>query len=102
MPIVLDALKVIRSSRNNEKTDLTKPVELEALLMVTGAVELPERRRPGEAQRGGDGSDDEEYDDDPSANMRSAATSTNARAPKNVRGALRKGDDSDSDFEFDM
>ncbi|KAF7978724.1 hypothetical protein HWV62_45015 [Athelia sp. TMB] len=75
--------------------------ELEALLMVSGAVDLPERRQPGEAQHDDEGSDDED-DHDPSSRMRSAATSTNARAPKNVRGPPKKGDDSDSDFEFDM
>ena len=69
--------------------------------MVSGAVDLPERRRPGEAQHDDEGSDEED-DHDPSSRMRSAATSTNARAPKNVRGPSKKGDDSDSDFEFDL
>lgn len=70
--------------------------------MVCGAVELPERRRPGEADRGDDHSDDDDDDEDPSSRMRSAATGTNGRPAKNVRGPARKGDDSDSDFEFDM
>jgi len=76
--------------------------ELEALLMVSGAIDLPERRRPGEApDRDDDRSDDEEEDDE-YPKMRSAATASNARAPKNVRGPAKKADDSDSDFEFDM
>jgi len=75
--------------------------ELEALLMVSGAIDLPERRRPGEAERDDDGSENEQ-DNDPSSRMRSAATSTNVRAPKNVRGSQKKAEDSDSDFEFDM
>jgi len=77
--------------------------ELEALLMVCGAVDLPERRRPGEARDpGDDGSDDDDEDDDPSSRMRSAATATNSRSRKNVRGPTKKSNDSDSDFEFDM
>lgn len=70
--------------------------------MVCGAIDLPERRRPGEARdRDEDRSDDEE-DDDSYPRMRSAATATNSRAAKNVRGPIKKSDDSDSDFEFDM
>jgi hypothetical protein len=78
-------------------------IELEALLMVCGAVELPERRRPGEARNGEDDDEsDDGIDDDPSSRMRSAATATNARSTKNVRGPTKKTDESDSDFEFDM
>jgi len=79
-------------------------IELEALLMVCGAVDLPERRRPGEARDGedDDNSDDDIDDDDPSSRMRSAATATNARSTKNIRGPAKKTDESDSDFEFDM
>jgi len=79
-------------------------IELEALLMVCGAVDLPERRRPGEARDGEDDSDSDDGidDDDPSSRMRSAATVTNARSMKNVRGPAKKTDGSDSDFEFDM
>jgi len=78
--------------------------ELEALLMVCGAIDLPERRRPGEARDSNDvGSDDDDEDDDPSSRMRSAATATNTRSAKNIRGPAKKGGgDSDSDFEFDM
>ncbi|KAG1869033.1 hypothetical protein DFJ58DRAFT_857410 [Suillus subalutaceus] len=73
--------------------------ELEALLILCGALDLPhgplgERRAP-------DGDDSEEEDDDTSSRMRSAATSTNARAPKNIRAQSKK-DDSDSEFEFDI
>lgn len=73
--------------------------ELEAVLLLCGAIELPER---GGRNREQDGeSDDDDYDD-PSARMRSAATSTNTRSARNVRGSTAKGNDSDSDFEFDM
>jgi len=76
--------------------------ELEALLMVAGAVHLPERRRPGEARGRYDASSDD--DDDPSSNMRSSATATNGKSAKNIRGSTNKVDDSDSDsdFEFDL
>jgi hypothetical protein len=72
--------------------------------MICGAVDLPERRRPGEARNGedSDDSDDGVDDDDLSSRMRSAATGTNARRVKNIRGPTKKTDDSDSDFEFDM
>ncbi|KIJ63285.1 hypothetical protein HYDPIDRAFT_92787 [Hydnomerulius pinastri MD-312] len=78
--------------------------ELEALLMLCGAIDPPEHPADGaNSSRDRDNnSSDEEEDDDPSSRMRSAATSTNARAAKNIRGPTRKGDDSDSDFEFDM
>jgi hypothetical protein len=73
--------------------------------MLYGAVDLPERRRPGEARDGleDDDSDNDGLDyDDPSSRMRSAATFTNARSEKNIRGPSKNADDSDSDFEFDM
>jgi len=79
--------------------------ELEALLMVCGAVDIPERRLPGEVRDPDtDRSDDDDGDDDdPSSRMRSAATATNIRSAKNVRGTAKNGGgDSDSDFEFDM
>lgn len=80
---------------------LTTFTELEAILLVTEALDLPERSGP--SVRRDDGSDSEDLeDDDPSSRMRSAATSTNARAPKNLRSAQKKTGDSDSDFEFDM
>ncbi|KAG1743189.1 thioredoxin-like protein [Suillus paluster] len=74
--------------------------ELEALLILFGVLEPPLRGPLGE-QRAHDGDDSEQEDDDPYSRMRSAATSTNARAPKNIRGQTKK-DDSDSEFEFDM
>ncbi|KAF8968312.1 thioredoxin-like protein [Flammula alnicola] len=77
--------------------------ELEAILLVTGALDLPDRPGPAPERRDDEDEDDlEEEDDDPSSRMRSAATSTNARPQRNIRSSQRKGDDSDSDFEFDM
>ncbi|KAG2065760.1 hypothetical protein BDR04DRAFT_1107947 [Suillus decipiens] len=72
--------------------------ELEALLILCGALDLPhgplgERRVPD-----GDGSEEEDND---TSCIRSAATSTNVRAPKNIRAQSKK-DDSDSEFEFDI
>ncbi|KAK7462943.1 Proteolipid protein 2 [Stygiomarasmius scandens] len=77
--------------------------ELEALLLVTGALHPPERQRPEDRKK--DDSDDEDEDDyDRSSRMRSTATSVNGRTRKNVResGDKKKGNDSDSDFEFDL
>jgi len=77
--------------------------ELEALLLVTGALHPPERQRPEDRKK--DDSDDEDEDDyDRSTQMRSTATSVNGRTRKNVResGVKKKGNDSDSDFEFDL
>ncbi|KAG1842287.1 thioredoxin-like protein [Suillus tomentosus] len=74
--------------------------ELEALLILCGALDIS--RGPLGERRATDGDDSEEEDDDDTASrMRSAATSTNTRAPKNVRAQSKK-DDSDSEFEFDM
>lgn len=77
------------------------PTELEAILLVTEALDLPDR--PGPAPKRSDEDDDdlEDEDDDPSSRMRSAATSTNSRPPRNIRQAPKKND-SDSEFEFDM
>ena len=69
--------------------------ELEAVLILAGAI-VPQRASYERKDSGN--SSDEEEDDDPSSQMRSAATSTNARAPKNIR----RKDDNDSDFEFDL
>ncbi|SJL04709.1 related to phosducin homolog, likely to be involved in regulation of pheromone response [Armillaria ostoyae] len=74
--------------------------ELEAILIMTGAVDVPDV--PPEQRRDDDDSDDDDSEDrrDPSARMRSAATSTNGRTQKNIR---RSGDnEDDSDFEFDL
>jgi len=74
--------------------------ELEALLIVGGAVHPPERRGPEDRRKGDDSEDDEDEEDlDRSSRMRSAATSTNGRTKKNIRG---KENDSDSDFDFDL
>ncbi|KAI0692202.1 thioredoxin-like protein [Cytidiella melzeri] len=73
--------------------------ELEAVLILAGAI-VPQRGSY-ERKKNGDDSSDEEEDDDPSSRMRSAATSTNAKAPKNIRSSKDDKDD-DSDFEFDM
>jgi len=88
---------------NSPRSSLNFPPlpELEAILLVTGALDLPDR--PGTRRKDDDEEDDlEDLDDDPSSRMRSAATSTNARPPKNIRSSQTKKDDSDSDFEFDM
>ncbi|KAI0345070.1 thioredoxin-like protein [Trametopsis cervina] len=71
--------------------------ELEAVLILAGAI-VPQRASYSESRRKDDDESDEEIDDDPSSRMRSAATSTNARAPKNIRDSK----DEDSDFEFDI
>ncbi|KAJ8593993.1 hypothetical protein M405DRAFT_850305 [Rhizopogon salebrosus TDB-379] len=76
--------------------------ELEALLLLCGALDPPLHGPLGERRsKRNDDSEDEEEGEDPSSRMRSAAASTNARAPKNIRGQKQK-DDSDSEFEFDM
>lgn len=73
--------------------DRPKPMEeLEALMIVFGAVALPERRRPGEGRSKDDDEDSLEDDED------DGPRNTNT---KNIR---RKADDQDDtdDFEFDM
>ncbi|OJA21535.1 hypothetical protein AZE42_01795 [Rhizopogon vesiculosus] len=74
--------------------------QLEALLLLCGALDPPLHGPLGE-QRSHSDENSGEDDDDPPPCMRSAAASTNARAPKNIRGQKKK-DDSDSEFEFDM
>ncbi|KAJ3981108.1 thioredoxin-like protein [Lentinula detonsa] len=73
--------------------------ELEALLLVTGALHPPERRAPEDRRKEGSSGEEDEDDLDRSSRMRSAATSVNGRTKKNVRG---KEKDSDSDFDFDL
>ncbi|KAF8061656.1 thioredoxin-like protein [Lyophyllum atratum] len=76
--------------------------ELEAILLMTAALHMPERRRP-EDRRNDDDDESEDEGHDPSSRMRSAAASTNGKAQKNVRSSAKgKGDDSDSDFDFDL
>jgi len=83
-----------------EKKNYILKTELEAILLVTGALDLPDRPGPNVNQGEEDEDDLEDEDDDPSSRMRSAATSTNFRPQKNIR--QEKANDSDSDFEFDM
>ena len=82
---------------------------MEAILLVTGALDLPETfsqasgyggRRVEEDGDDDDGHDEDDYD--PSSRMRSAVTSTNARPLKNIRSSQKNKNDSDSEFEFDM
>lgn len=74
----------------------TASAELEAVLILAGAI-IPQRLPPQKKKDEDDLSDDE-IDDDPSSRMRSSVASTNAKAPKNIR----KQEDDDSDFEFDL
>lgn len=80
--------------------------ELEAILLVTGALDLPEAFSGYGGHRVEEDDDDDDRDDDddddPSSRMRSAVTSTNARHPKNIRSSQKNKNDSDSEFEFDM
>jgi hypothetical protein len=81
--------------------------ELEAILLVTGALDLPETFSGYGGHRvkeddSDDHSDDDDDDDDPSSRMRSAVTSTNARHSRNIRSSQKNKSDSDSEFEFDM
>jgi len=71
--------------------------ELEAMLIMSGAIDPPERPPPGSRRDNDDESEDE--DDDVSSRMRSKVTRTNARTDKNIRSSRN---DSDSDFEFDI
>ncbi|GLB35494.1 putative phosducin [Lyophyllum shimeji] len=76
--------------------------ELEAILLVTGALHMPERPPPKE-RRKDDDDDSEDEEEDASSRMRSAATSTNGKLEKNIRRSTKgKDDDSDSDFDFDL
>ncbi|KAI0320294.1 thioredoxin-like protein [Amylostereum chailletii] len=74
--------------------------ELEALLIVAGAIIPPERRPPGKSRGDNDDSDGEDVEDhDRSSRMRSTSTWTN-HTSKNVRNSEKKEDDSDSDFDL--
>lgn len=83
----------VAESRNSR---LIPFVELEAILILAGAI-VPEQRMPANAQRK-ENSDDDESDDEPPS--RSRATATNGRSAKNIRGSAKKDDDSDSDFDI--
>jgi len=73
--------------------------ELEALLILTGAVIPPDRPTPSGRR---DHDQDEDDSDELLVGMNSG-TATNGRAPKkNIRGSstARKDDDDDSDFDM--
>jgi hypothetical protein len=76
--------------------------ELEALLIMANAIDLPERPPPGRRRLNDTDSDSEDdfSDDDRSSRMFSAVKSINAKSPKNIRS--RKADDDDEEFEFDL
>jgi len=79
--------------------------ELEATLLVTGALDLPEEHSGPSERRKKDENEDDLDDDDEffSSRKGSATKSANPRPQRNIRSSQRKkGDDSDSDFEFDM
>ncbi|PPQ97976.1 hypothetical protein CVT26_003125 [Gymnopilus dilepis] len=79
--------------------------ELEAMLLVTGALDAPEERS-GPSDRKKNDEDEDDLDEDEeffSAKKASASQFGSARPQKNIRSSQKKkGDDSDSDFEFDM
>ncbi|KAF9068358.1 thioredoxin-like protein [Rhodocollybia butyracea] len=70
--------------------------ELEALLLVTGALHPPERRAP-EDRKKSDNSDDEDEDELDRASRLGSTAKNNAK-----KSTIRKGNDSDSDFDFDL
>ncbi|GBE82765.1 thioredoxin-like protein [Sparassis crispa] len=80
--------------------------ELEAVLILGGAI-TPEQQQGLRSERSRDSnSDDDEPDDEDSGDslsdrMRSAATMTNVHSGKNIRRTQRE-EDSDSEFEFDL
>ncbi|PCH38588.1 thioredoxin-like protein [Wolfiporia cocos MD-104 SS10] len=75
--------------------------ELEAILILAGAI-VPQVRPPTKEERdqrrGSSDDEDDDTDDEPSSRMRSAGTRTNGRT-SNIRGS-KKDDDSDSDFDL--
>jgi hypothetical protein len=73
--------------------------ELEALLIMANAIDLPERPPPGRRRLNDtdSNSEDDLSDDDHSSRMFSAVK---AKSPKNIRS--RKADDDDEEFEFDL
>ncbi|KAF5324480.1 hypothetical protein D9611_004192 [Ephemerocybe angulata] len=81
--------------------------ELEAILLMSGTLDVSEASlmQHAEARDREDNlsDEDEDFDEDYSTSTRSRLATTgtvNARAPKNIRGPARKGDDSDSDFDI--
>ena len=73
--------------------------ELEAVLILAGAI-IPQPRPPRDEDADED-EDDLDDDDDPAIRRPAAATMTNGKPAKNIRGKSAKDDD-DSDFEFDL
>ncbi|KAF7790975.1 hypothetical protein EIP86_001934 [Pleurotus ostreatoroseus] len=73
--------------------------ELEAVLILAGAI-IPQPRPPRD-EDADEGEDDLDDDDDASIRRPAAATMTNGKPAKNIRGKSAKDDD-DSDFEFDL
>ena len=72
--------------------------ELEAYLLLTGAL-IPSERPPPTRQHNLDDDDDDLSDDE--AFPRSSAAKVNGHAEKNIRGpARREEDDDDSDFDL--
>ncbi|KAJ3566675.1 hypothetical protein NP233_g6849 [Leucocoprinus birnbaumii] len=78
------------------RTKFLSIVELEAMLIMSGAVDPPEKPPPG-TRRADDESEDE--DENISSGLRPTLASSNARTQKNIRSSK---DDYDSDFEFDI
>ncbi|TFY83106.1 hypothetical protein EWM64_g910 [Hericium alpestre] len=76
-----------------------KMEELEALLIMHGAIDPPERVPGGRSASRDRDSEEEEDDDDDDAHMRSATMKTN-RTTKNIRDAAKTDADSDSDFDL--
>lgn len=68
------------------------------MLIMSSAIDPPEKAPPGSRPRGDSASEDED-DREASSRMRSKVANTSARSQKNIRSSR---DDSDSDFEFDI
>ncbi|EIN07869.1 thioredoxin-like protein [Punctularia strigosozonata HHB-11173 SS5] len=74
--------------------------ELEALLILCGAI-VPPAKKPPRSSRADDSEDEDDLSDDPATRRPSGVAFANGRTPKNVRGPAKKsGDDSDSDFDL--
>jgi len=71
--------------------------ELEAMLMMSSAIDHPGKMPSSSHRQGEEGSEDD-HDDVPSR-LRPRVISTNAYTQKNIRSS---GDDSGSEFEFDI
>jgi hypothetical protein len=76
-------------------------VELEAVLILCGAILPSEVHQPGLRNRGNrEEEDDDDDSDDPTTRRPSAAALVNGKRNKNIRSSTKKGDDSDSDFDI--